>query len=62
MLLNPVMPCAADKLWRSLGAQEALGALADQRVSAAGTWGGLPAGVTVTKGDPLFPRLETPSA
>jgi methionyl-tRNA synthetase len=58
VLLNPVMPTAAAKLWDSLGAEASLGALADQRTGEAGHWGLLPAGTTVTKGDILFPRLE----
>jgi len=58
VLLNPVMPETSAKLWESLGAEESLGALADQRVQDAGRWGGLPAGSKVTKGAVLFPRLE----
>ncbi|OON72946.1 methionine--tRNA ligase [Streptomyces tsukubensis] len=60
VLLNPVMPETSQKLWDSLGAQPALGGLADQRVQDAADWGRLPAGVTVTKGAVLFPRLEEP--
>lgn len=52
------MPETSQKLWESLGAEASLGALADQRVRDAGTWGRLPAGATVTKGAVLFPRLE----
>ncbi|MFD9880297.1 methionine--tRNA ligase [Streptomyces alboflavus] len=58
VLLNPVMPETSQQLWDSLGAEAPLGALADQRVQDAGTWGLLPAGATVTKGAVLFPRLE----
>ncbi|MET7652181.1 methionine--tRNA ligase [Streptomyces sp. NPDC005486] len=58
VLLNPVMPDTSQKLWDSLGAEAVLGALADQWVQEAGTWGILPAGTTVTKGAVLFPRLE----
>ncbi len=39
VLLNPVMPETSQRLWKSLGAEESLGALADQRVQDAGTWG-----------------------
>jgi methionyl-tRNA synthetase len=60
VLYAPVMPTAAQRLWDLLGAEPALGVLAGQRVAEAATWGQLPAGVTVTKGDPLFPRLEEP--
>ena len=58
VLLNPVMPRVSGLLWDSLGAEPVLGALADQQVTEAARWGLLPAGVTVTKGDILFPRLE----
>jgi methionyl-tRNA synthetase len=58
VLLNPVMPETAAKLWDSLGAEPGLGALDAQLVQEVGTWGQLPAGATVTKGAVLFPRLE----
>src|SRR3954451_4102835 len=58
VLLNPVMPKAAAKLWTALGADTALGPVGDQRVQDAGRWGQLPAGATVTKIEPLFPRIE----
>jgi methionyl-tRNA synthetase len=58
VLLNPVTPKAAAALWELLGAAPALGALADQPMSAAGTLGALPAGSTITKGAALFPRIE----
>ncbi|SFL16686.1 methionine--tRNA ligase [Streptomyces pini] len=62
VLLNPVMPRTSGLLWDSLGAEPALGALADQRVQDAGAWGLLPAGTRVTKGQALFPRLEEPKS
>ncbi|PFG32317.1 methionine--tRNA ligase [Sanguibacter antarcticus] len=58
VLLNPVIPKAAQGLWVLLGAQEPLGPLAAQQVRAAGRFGALPAGTRVTKGESLFPRLE----
>jgi methionyl-tRNA synthetase len=58
VLLNPVMPKSSAALWDSLGAETALGALAEQPVQEAGRWGLLPAGSVVTKGAVLFPRLE----
>jgi methionyl-tRNA synthetase len=61
-LLNPVMPKACAILWHSLGAEALLGPLKDQRVQDAGRWGQLPAGATVTKSEPLFPRIEEPAA
>ncbi len=60
VLLNPVMPKAAGKLWASLGAETALGPIAESRVQDAGRWGQLPAGAAVTKTEPLFPRIEEP--
>jgi methionyl-tRNA synthetase len=52
------MPKARASLWQQLGANESLGALADQKVQNGGVWGQLPAGATITKGESLFPRLE----
>ena len=60
VLLHPVMPGTSQRLWESLGAEPVLGPLAEQRVQEAGRWGTLPAGVTVTKGPALFPRLPEP--
>ncbi len=60
VLLHPVMPKSTQALWSSLGAEAVLGPLSAQDVADAGTWGQLPAGVTVTKGAVLFPRLEEP--
>jgi methionyl-tRNA synthetase len=57
VLHNPVMPRTSAALWQSLGADH-IGPLADQRICDAGRWGQLPAGVTVTKGAVLFPRLD----
>ena len=58
VLLNPVMPKACATLWGALGAEATLGPIADQRVQEAATWGRLPAGATVTKTEPMFPRVE----
>jgi methionyl-tRNA synthetase len=57
VLYHPVMPTATEALWSSLGAEPTLGSLSSQNVTTAGTWGQLPVGVTVTKGEVLFPRL-----
>jgi methionyl-tRNA synthetase len=57
VLHAPTMPRTAAVLWESLGAQEQLGALADQDIRDAGRWGQLAAGATVTKPASLFPRL-----
>jgi methionyl-tRNA synthetase len=61
VLLNPVMPKASAALWSSLGAEPALGALADQHIADVAAWGVLPPGSTITKVPSLFPRIETMS-
>ncbi|MCA0379866.1 MAG: methionine--tRNA ligase [Actinobacteria bacterium] len=58
-LLHPVIPLATQKLWVALGAEEALGALADQPLRAAGNWNRLPAGTPQQPLAVLFPRIET---
>ena len=57
VLHNPTMPKMAAALWRMLGAADGIGDLGAQDLRSAGRWGQLSAGATVTKGDPLFPRL-----
>ena len=61
VLHHPVMPNATARLWEQLGAEAALGPVAEQRINAAARWGQLPPGISVTKGDALFPRLEEPA-
>ena len=62
VLLNPVLPKASQRLWEMLGADKAVGPLAEQQIPAAASrWGVLPEGATLRKGDPLFPRLEEPA-
>jgi len=56
IFIAPIMPRAAASLWGQLGIEEPLDA---QRLPDAATWGGLRAGTRVTKGDSLFPRLES---
>ena len=58
VLHAPVMPRTSAALWELLGAEPMLGSLGGQDVRDAGRWGQLPAGVTLTKGDSLFPRIE----
>ena len=57
VLYHPLMPKATASLWEQLGAEPALGALSSQLIEEVGEWRVLPAGVTVTKGESLFPRL-----
>jgi len=51
-----VMPSAAARLWSRLGIEAAL---ADERLPGAIEWGGLRPGTRTTKGDALFPRLDS---
>jgi methionyl-tRNA synthetase len=53
VLVSPAIPDTAQAIWERIGLT---GNVADQRLPAAATWGQYPGGVTVTKGDPLFPR------
>jgi hypothetical protein len=50
------MPSAAARLWAMLGLP---GGPGDGPLDVTGVFGTFPA-VTVTKGDPLFPRIEVP--
>lgn len=55
VLISPVMPGAAARLWDKLGMSEPLGA---QRLPEAGEPGRLAPGTVTTRGQVLFPRLE----
>ncbi|MGH2740067.1 MAG: methionine--tRNA ligase [Actinomycetota bacterium] len=56
VLISPVMPRAAERLWSDLGIPEPLDA---QRLPAAARWGGLQPGTKVSRGESLFPRIES---
>ena len=56
ILIQPVMPAAADRLWEQLGIG---GDVADRRLPADVVWGGLAPGTKTMKGEALFPRLES---
>lgn len=58
VLFNAVMPRTCEILWQSLGANETLGAIGNQRIDNVATWGQLPMGSVVTKSAVLFPRLD----
>jgi methionyl-tRNA synthetase len=58
VLYHPVMPTAMSTLWSRLGALAQLGEIDEQRVQNTGTWGQLPPGSVLAKGDALFPRLQ----
>ena len=55
ILIEPIMPSAAQRLWDQLGVG---GSVGDRRLPADAAWGGLEPGVVTHKGDALFPRLE----
>ena len=55
VLIEPIMPGAAERLWEQLGIAEPLGA---QRVPASAAWGQLAPGTHTTKGGSLFPRVD----
>jgi methionyl-tRNA synthetase len=57
ILLTPFMPQSMDKLFAQIGAGAAI-----QTWDSASQWGALPAAVTVTKGDNLFPRIDAEKA
>jgi len=58
VLLHPVMPATTTLLWESIGAQETMGDIANQRIGDVARWGQLPPGSRIKKGALLFPRLE----
>jgi methionyl-tRNA synthetase len=55
VLIQPVMPSAAQRLWDQLGMP---GRVEDERLPDASHWGRLEAGIQTTKGEALFPRVE----
>ena len=57
LLASPVIPRAAQELWARLGNS---GNLTDERLPGAAAWGQLVPGQMLTKGDPLFPGIDSP--
>src|SRR3990170_4881371 len=55
VLIRPIMPGAAERLWEQLGVEETLG---HQRIPGSTAWGLLEPGTVTTKGGALFPRLD----
>ena len=53
VLASPAVPASSQAVWERIGLP---GQVTDQRLPAAAGWGGYPGGLTVVKGDPLFPR------
>jgi len=56
VLIHPVMPRAAAELWSQLGVDAPLHA---ERLPEAARWGALAPGTKTTKGEALFPRLDS---
>jgi methionyl-tRNA synthetase len=56
ILIEPIMPGAAERLWEQLGIEEPLG---HQRVPESVSWGLMKPGTKTTKGGALFPRLDS---
>jgi methionyl-tRNA synthetase len=55
ILISPIMPGAASRLWSQLGIPEPL---ERQTLPSAVAWGRLQPGTVTSKGDALFPRME----
>jgi methionyl-tRNA synthetase len=55
ILVSPAVPQTAQAIWERLGLD---GGVTEQRVPSDTAWGSGPTGRTVTKGDPLFPRIK----
>ena len=53
VLASPAVPDSCQAVWDRIGLS---GQVTDQRLPRAAAWGGYPGGLTVIKGDPLFPR------
>jgi methionyl-tRNA synthetase len=56
VLIYPIMPTAASRLWAQLGIEQPIEA---QRLPEAARWGLLRSGTVTAKGEGLFPRLES---
>lgn len=56
ILLSPVLPTATQRIWAQLGVAQPL---SEQRSDDAKRWGGLPVGLEVRPGSPVFPRIDT---
>lgn len=58
ILITPVMPHVAEKVWAQLG-------LSSEQAGSDWTaleWGGFPAGAKISRGEPIFPRIDTAKA
>ena len=55
ILANPALPTTTQEIWRRIGLP---GRIDERRVGVDTAWGLYPGGVTVEKGEPLFPRKK----
>ena len=55
LLIAPIMPGAAARLWSQLGIE---GPVEARRLPDDARWGGLPPGTATRRGEALFPRLD----
>jgi len=56
VLISPFMPITTEKMLEQLGLKGT--SAVDNNLKAAQTWGGIPVGTRIEKGQPLFPRIE----
>lgn len=56
VLVSPVIPVGAPKIWNQLG----LAGFNEAQLDTVRTWGGIESGTTVVKGEPIYPRFEIP--
>lgn len=56
ILVDPVIPTGAPKIWEQLG----LSGFSAATLEDAKVWGQIPSGTKVVKGDPIYPRFEVP--
>lgn len=58
ILTTPFMPQMANKVWSQLGIEQEAEAHTWESAKA---WGGIPGGVKINRGEPLFPRIDLAS-
>jgi methionyl-tRNA synthetase len=56
ILATPAMPTVCEEIWRRIGLS---GAPTDAVFAESATWGQYASGATITKGEPLFPRMKS---
>lgn len=56
VLVDPVIPTGAPKIWAQLG----LAGFEEARLEDVKVWGRIPTGTKVCKGEPIYPRFEVP--